>query len=328
MPFRAHPLLPGGHLQTLAGYYLPAQIKIGQPTLHHIALQDGDQLVLCETRATRKAPVKKAIVLMHGLGGDANSPYMLRLGHIFLTHGWHVFRMNHRGCGQGEGLARLSYHSGKSDDISAVLSYIEKQNPGLPVVAAGFSLSGNALLKLLGEHKYRVPTTLKGGIAVCPPIDLARSSAALSQIDNRIYELRFLLLLRRIVKQQRLLFSDFPDVTFDWRMTLKDFDDRCTAPLHHFDSAVDYYKKCSAKQFLHRIAHRTMLLASLDDPFIPPDSYDALPENEHLTYVITKSGGHMGYVAAEPTPLHTSRWMDYAILYHAGAFLANREQRA
>ncbi len=39
----------------------------------------------------------------------------------------------------------------------------------------------------------------------------------------------------------------------------KDFDDRYTAPMHGFDSAEDYWRKSSSKQFLPGISVPTLL---------------------------------------------------------------------
>ncbi|MFQ5653048.1 MAG: YheT family hydrolase [bacterium] len=321
LPFHPHPLAAGGHLQTLIGYYLPTSTRLEPPTLHEVPVSDGDRLMLCENKPSRKATIKRAIVLAHGLGGDATSPYIVRLADLFVQRGWHVFRMNHRGCGQGAGLARKTYHSGRSDDISAVLASIESLCPGKPLIAVGFSLSGNALLKLLGEKKEPIASTLKGAIAVTPPIELARCAEALCQFQNRIYDLRFVRMLKQDVRRRQSDFPGFPDIPFTWKMRLRDFDEMCTAPLNNFSSAQDYYDKCSARQFLGGITLPTFLLASADDPFIPKETFHNLPENKHITYLITKSGGHMGYIPAHPTPLRTYRWMDYAILTYAERFL-------
>ncbi len=320
-PFHPHPLLRNGHLQTIAGYYLPGVTALRRTTLMEVPVSGGDRIVLCENRASRKAPMKKAILLMHGLGGDANSPYMLRLANLFINRGWHVYRMNHRGCGQGTGLARNTYHSGKSDDISAALACVASTLPGVPIVAAGFSLSGNALLKLLGEQADPAPEELRGALAVTPPIELNRCADALARFRNRLYERRFIKLLSTAVRQRQQQFPDFPKFALSPGMSIRDFDHIWTAPLHCFDSAEHYYKMCSAKQFLPGIEVPTVLLASKDDPFVPRQTFTNLPENSSLHYHITESGGHMGFISAKSTPLNNHRWMDYAIVSYAETLL-------
>jgi len=321
IPFRPHPWLPGGHLQTIIGYYLPNPRRLSHTRLHHIKLPDGDTLVICENRPSRKSTFVGTIVFMHGLGGEASSPYMLRLADLFRARGWNTFRMNHRGCGEGKGLARQIYHSGRSDDVSQVLMYVAELYPDSPMVAVGFSLSGNALLKLLGENRYAIPQNLCGVIAVTPPIDLSKCAAALCKPSNKIYDLRFVLMLKDAIKERRQHFPDFPEIKFHWNMTIRDFDEICTAPLNNFTSAEDYYAKCSARQFLSGITVPTFLLASDDDPFVPKEMYDDLHANGNLEVHITRGGGHMGFVSAEKTPLGSHRWMDYAIVMYSEKFV-------
>jgi hypothetical protein len=321
IPFRPHPWLRGGHLQTIVGYYLPNPKQLSHTRPHHIKLLDGDTLVICENRPSRKSAFVGTMVLMHGLGGHASSPYMLRLAKLFRSRGWNTFRMNHRGCGEGKGLARQIYHSGRSDDVSQVLNYVSELYPDAPMLAVGFSLSGNALLKLLGEHRYPIPRNLCGAIAVTPPIDLSKCAAALCKPSNKIYDLRFVLMLKHAIEERQKQFPNFSDIKFPWNINLRDFDEICTAPLNNFTSAEDYYTKCSARQFLSGITVSTFLLASDDDPFVPKDMFDNLPANGNLEVHITRGGGHMGFVSAEKTPLGSHRWMDYAIVIYSEKFV-------
>ena len=326
IPFNPYPLLKGGHRQTISGYYLPSPKNLRGTNVHHIKVSGGDKLALCENLPNRKSTFRRAILFMHGLGGNADASYMLRIAQLFQNRGWITFRMNHRGCGEGVGLARQTYHSGRSEDASAAMIKIEELYPDSPLIAVGFSLSGNVLLKLLGEKKEPLATNLAGAIAVAPPINLSLCAAALCQSQNRVYDLRFMRLLKKAMRERREHFSDFPKIDFKWKMKLRDFDEICTAPLNNFKSAEDYYSKCSAKQFLSGISTPTYLLTSADDPFVPKESFDNLPENEFLNFNLTKSGGHMGYVSAEKTPLGTQRWLDYAVLTFAENLMKNKKE--
>ncbi len=44
--FRPHPLLPTGHLQTLAGILLPQSLAKELARQHRVLLDDGDQIVV------------------------------------------------------------------------------------------------------------------------------------------------------------------------------------------------------------------------------------------------------------------------------------------
>lgn len=327
IPFQPHPLVRGGNLQTALGYYLPGPKELRPTKVHQVRLADGDTLALCENLPMSKSSVQPVIVFMHGLGGHSGSVYMIRLAKVFKDRGWIAFRMNHRGCGEGTGLARQIYHSGRSEDISAVLKGIADRYPDRPIIAVGFSLSGNALLKLLGEGKHPIPKNLCGSIAITPPILLSKCANELSQLRKSIYSLRFIRLLKRSLQERRQQFGDFPEFDVPWNTSIRQFDEICTARLNGFDSAEDYYSKCSAKQFIADISDPVFVLASSDDPFIPKTTFDDFPENPAVELLMTDGGGHMGFVSRHETPLGDRHWLDYAILSKAESFLraANRE---
>ncbi|MCC7440524.1 MAG: hypothetical protein IT285_02760 [Bdellovibrionales bacterium] len=65
----------------------------------------------------------------------------------------------------------------------------------------------------------------------------------------------------------------------------------------------------------------TVILTSKDDPFVDVKPYLNLPRSSAVTLHVEPHGGHMGYLAAEPTPLGTRHWGDYAIAEAAKALL-------
>ncbi len=89
---------------------------------------------------------------------------------------------------------------------------------------------------------------------------------------------------------------------FDWDRAMKaenfaEFDDAVTAPLHGFKNMNDYYDKCSSAQFLKDIARPTLIINSMDDPFMTPDvipPHDML--SEHVILEVADAGGHVGFI--------------------------------
>lgn len=314
-PFRPAWWAPGGHLQTVVGYYTGRPADFQHDQLHQILLDDGDTILLLENRPA--APPQAAILLMHGLGSDAEAPYIKRLVPLFLQQNWTVFRINHRGAGIGEGLAKHLYHSGRSEDVSAAMMMASALYPDLPLVTVGVSLSGNMLLKLLGQKTEPIPDNLQAGIAVSPPIDLSLCAHALRQKSNLGYDIRFVRMLKKAMRQRMQDFADFPRLQLDAISSLYDFDDQITAPLNGFADAEDYYARCNARQFLAGVAVDTLIIASDDDPFIPKQTFDSLPDNPNVQLMLTRSGGHVGFVANNKTPLGHRKWLEYAVLQAA-----------
>ena len=324
-PFTAARWARGGHLQTIIGYYLPGPNTLPAAKTLHIPVSGGDVL-LADENLPAAPGARKLVVLFHGLGGHSESPYMLRIATRFYDQGWRVIRVNHRGAGKGAGKARQLYHSGRSEDIDTVLRFAAEHAPDTPMVAIGFSLSGNMLLKYLGDGLATLPETLAGAISVSPPVDLALCARAISRRSNIIYDQRFVRMLRASLQERRQAFADFTHPMLPEKLSLREFDEYITAPLCGFADAADYYARCSANQFLEHISTPTTLIAADDDPFIPVETYTSLPKTRFLDIHITRSGGHVGFVNRTQTPLGDRRWLDYALLQRAQHYLAQVQE--
>jgi predicted alpha/beta-fold hydrolase len=77
-PFEPHPWLRGGHAQTIVGRYWPTPRRGLAATAHELALADGDRLVLLESVPPGWEPTRPTALLVHGLAGCAEAPYMVR----------------------------------------------------------------------------------------------------------------------------------------------------------------------------------------------------------------------------------------------------------
>ena len=205
-PFHPPWWLRGAHGQTLAAGYWFGQLVDYRAVPRLIALDDGDVVVVHDDCPAGWKPGDPVAVLMHGLIGSHQSPLLVRLAAKLNSSGIRVFRWDMRGCGAGAGLARLPYHAGCSDDLAQVLKYVidcckpvestspvrhhgDSIRPFLHLL--GVSLSGNILLKYLGESPERVQPEVSQAIAVNPPIDLARSVGALSGSLTGLYDRHF-----------------------------------------------------------------------------------------------------------------------------------------
>ena len=89
---------------------------------------------------------------------------------------------------------------------------------------------------------------------------------------------------------------------FDWNRamqasTFAEFDDAVTAPLHGFVGKQDYYDQCSAGNFLGKIEKPTLVINSLDDPFMTPR---VIPDEDRIansvTIEVSDHGGHVGFI--------------------------------
>ena len=302
--------LPGGHLQTLGGKYLrpPTALPLRRERL---PTRDGDFLDLDFGPDPREeAPL---ILLLHGLEGFSERPYMMHAMDVLARRGLASVGLNFRGCsGEPNRLPRMS-HSGETQDTRFVLERLRERWPDRPLGALGFSLGGNVLLKLLGERQDGGATLVGAAAAISVPYDLVKGVAHLESSPlGRFYARYFLTSLRQKVRAKEALLAPLLDL--DAVLTsrsLSEFDDVATAPLHGFRNARDYYRQSSSNQFLGGIGVRTLLIHARNDPFLPERAIplESMHQNTLITPLILRSGGHVGFLSG-PLPLRPDFWAE------------------
>jgi predicted alpha/beta-fold hydrolase len=291
--YRPPKWLRGGHLQTIHPA-LFRRVAAVTDRRERLELEDGDFLDL-EWAGGRSG---RLAILSHGLEGCSRAAYVQGMARALVKRGWDVLTWSFRGCsGEPNRLASF-YHSGKTEDLDAVIRHAMRTHPAEKIALIGFSLGGNLTLKYVGERGSEIHPGISRAVAFSVPCELACSSAKLAEWQNRIYMERFMKSLRAKVKGKHRLFPEDLDVTGVDRMrTFAEFDGRFTAPLHGFADAEDYWKRSSCRQFLPGIAIPTLLVTAANDPILGPACY---PREEaegsspfHLE--IPPEGGHVGF---------------------------------
>jgi len=300
------PLFKNPHVQTIAGHFWPrpsARRSAVEKKLYHT---EPDVQVLVETERPAGAP-RGEIVLVHGLEGSADAGYMHSMAACAVAAGYTVHRSNLRSCGGTERLARTVYHGGLTSDLLAVVRALAAEGRA-PVWMVGFSLGGNLVAKLAGELGEAAQPLIAGVCAAAAAIDLEACARRIGQPDNRLYEYRFLSLMRA---RARAVWRSTPADLRGIR-TVFEMDDRITAPHFGFSGAEHYYRTQSANQFLERIRVPTLFITAQDDPFVPFRIYDhpAFRQNPCLQLLATEYGGHLGFLAKQRPRL----WLDHAIM--------------
>lgn len=301
----------GGHAQTILGHLLPSQTLVDRKGLEgqrvEIPLPDDDRLVARHIPGSGDT----VLYLFHGIASNISADYMVRTSAIGRKLDWDVYLVNHRGCGEGRGLARNPYHSGRAEDLSEAIRFGRARHPGKRHIAIGFSLSANALLLLLTGKRGEVQPD--AAIAVNGPIDLENASQLLEQGLNRVYDIRFSAECRLDVKYREWKGLLDRKYRFPWLLTLRDFDAIYTSAAGGFSSREDYYSSCSTREHLSLIKVPTILLTAKDDPFIDYRDYVGAKRASNVHLHVEEFGGHLGYLSAKSTPLGTNRWLDYAL---------------
>ena len=301
-PFRPHPLLPGGHLQTVAGWAWPRRFRAYPADEARLfEVEPGVRILArCRWQGDRGA-APATLVLVHGLGGSAEAPYVLGTARLAYEAGANVVRLNQRNCGGTEHLTPTLYHSGMSGDLAAVMRELTGRDGLSRILLAGFSMGGNLALKMAAEMGEGAPSAFSGVCAVSPPLDLKETALNLERTSNRLYQRAFVRGLRRLVERKKELYPRLYDLRgLDRLRTVRDFDESYTAPHGGFASADDYYARSSALSFIPRLRVPALILHARDDPLVPfgPLLRPETLKNPCIVTVMPPHGGHVAFVSS------------------------------
>ncbi|MFM7250199.1 MAG: YheT family hydrolase [Planctomycetaceae bacterium] len=327
-PFEPPWWMRNPHVQTILPTFVPQRLADHEAVLRRVELPDGDALAVHDDLPAGWRPGGKVAVLSHGLADHHRTPLLVRLTEKLTTRGVRVFRWDMRGCGAGMAWARRPYHAGCSGDLAAVVEAViawcraPVDAPDAPaaetdpdVTLFGVSLSGNVLLKYLGEAPEHVPAPVRRAVSVNPPIDLLAGIESIGSRVNRVYDRHFTGVL---VKHLEAWWAMRPDAfrpDGPRPRTLQGFDDWFTAPAIGCRDAVDYYRRSSAAQFIPAIRVPTTIITSRDDPLVPFGMFaaDRVAYPPAVRLVATDHGGHVGFVGRKGIDPDT-RWLDWRVV--------------
>jgi hypothetical protein len=277
-----------------------------------LALPDGDALAA----AWHEGQGRETVVLVHGLTGCEDGVHIRRSAAFWRRRGHGVVRLNLRGSPPSLPRSRRPYNAGAGADIVEALRGLPEATRAPGLVLIGVSLGGTQLLNALAREGDAPSLPLVAAATVCAPVDLAPVSARMMAPRNALYHAW---LLRRMKQDARTLAPHVPDELLAGAVaarSVRDFDDAYVAPLAGYAGADDYYARCSLAPRIGRIGTPTLCLTAEDDPWIPAETYRAIPwtDNRLLTPLISPGGGHVGFHDAS----RDGSWADRAI----AAFLA------
>jgi len=282
-----------GHIQTILPYLFR---RVELPPAHkiEIPLRDGDFV----DADFRKGGGRGLAILSHGLEGNSDAVYIRSLSRRYLQKGWDVLAWNFRACSGRLNLRRRLYHSGAIDDLQDVISWAFHTIQPAKIQLAGFSLGGNLTLLCLGRlGPWLAERKVERGLAFSVPLNLAASSQKLEKWWNLPYRNRFLKDLKeKVYAKERQFPGSYPIDKIRSSRSIAEFDDSCTAPLHGFSSAGDYYRECSSLQVIGQITIPTLVILAKNDPMLARGNYDeASGLNPRVRFLILEEGGHCGF---------------------------------
>jgi predicted alpha/beta-fold hydrolase len=235
------------------------------------------------------------VVLVHGLGGSAESPYLSATAAACQATGLATLRLGLRGS---DGKAGDFYHAGLTADVSAALAAPELA-PYERVVLIGFSLGGHVALRYATEpHEARLAAVA----AVCAPLELQPAQRWFDRASPAAWPYR-VYILERLKRLYAEIATHGPVPTPVERVrrvrTLRDWDRLAVVPRFGFASPEDYYARASVGPRLRQLSVPAMLVACPSDPMVPEASIAsaAAAAGAALDLRWVRRGGHVAFPA-------------------------------
>jgi predicted alpha/beta-fold hydrolase len=231
------------------------------------------------------------LLLVHGLGGSADSHYIPSGAAAAEAAGLSCLRVNLRGSDRrGEDY----YHAGLTADLHAALASPEVERYRR-IHVLGYSMGGHVVLRMATET---CDPRVVAVAAICAPVDLARSQVEIDSPAYWVYRHYLLNNLKRLytaVASRRPV--PWPVERLDEIRTFLQFDSRIIAPRHGFADAADYYARASVAPRLADLRVPALLLNCEGDPMVPARSVRPALEGASplLRVAWIRGGGHVAF---------------------------------
>ena len=309
-----------GHASTvgrnLFDRFFPPPVPSGQP--FHAVLTDPRIGEVRLTGRLHRSGSSALLVLVHGLGGSADSGCMRRMAAAAVRRGFDVLRMNMRGADRS---GADIYHAGLTEDLEVACADKMLADYSARAVV-GYSLGGNTALRFAAT----TPIEIDAAVAVCSPLDLGLGSAFIDSARRRVYRGHLLGGLREIYRRSAPRIADVIGVypsEIDSIRTIRQWDDRIVAARFGFSSADQYYREASALAVLDTLNCRSLIVRAENDPMVSAEAsalnqFSATGEREiptarripeHLEFWRLRHGGHLGFVGNSRIEERILNWL-------------------
>jgi predicted alpha/beta-fold hydrolase len=314
LPFDPCPLLGHPHLQTVVPLFLTWHEEPVSETFK-VPLEDGDQLSLEVTTPEGWQKTDPTVVCVHGFGGSHQSVYMVRLALKLPALKMRVVRFNMRGQGSGKGLAKKVFNMNFADDVLAAIRSLKALHPESPITVIGFSLGGNAVLRMMGNLGGNHEELVQKVISVAPPLDLALNPSlhhSLYPATSWIlewYDWYFYGVVKDSFQELSAMFKEIPPDLLPQKSTMHLFSQNYLAHAFGNGDVDHYFRQGSAIYAIDKIEVPCKILFAQDDPIVLHHLLDDRDLPSHIEVYKTEKGGHMGYLG---NPLTSSGfyWLD------------------
>jgi len=207
------------------------------------------------------AGAETCVILVHGLGGNADAGYCVDAAAAAARRGWASLRIFLRGA---DGQEADLYHAGLASDLGAAIDSPQLQRFER-ILIVGFSLGGHTALRYALDPSPRV----RAVTAVCSPLDLRASGVAIDRRRATPYRTHVLDQLksayRRVALRQRIASL----ATIDAVQKIREWDSKLVVPRFGFDDVDDYYDRMAVGPHLADLKVPSLYVGAPGDPMVP-----------------------------------------------------------
>eukprot|EP00798_Chlamydomonas_sp_ICE-L_P019932 gene19932-26638_t len=249
-PYHPMPFLANGHVETIyAAFYRKA------PTILYdrecLLMTDGGCIVLDSERDKDALPHDAPVlILLPGLTGGSHDSYV---------------------CYAVQTAREQYYSASYTGDMRAVVEYVSERYPKSTLLAGGWSLGANILIRYLAEEGESCK--IAAAVSMCNPFNLVISNAAMETGFNKVYDSSLASNLVGMMEKHADIWKDAEGhVLVDkakLAKNIRQFDDAITIRCFGWESVDEYYVGSSSSLSIPQVTMPLLCIQALDDPIAP-----------------------------------------------------------
>ncbi|HBB32359.1 MAG TPA: esterase [Cyanobacteria bacterium UBA8803] len=259
---------------------------------------------------------KGTIIGTYGITGQLDNQWLLKLfGRKAFAQGYAVVLFDWRGHGRTAKLSPTLTSDGlyEGEDFVRIAARAKAMGCPAPFWFTGFSLGGQLALWAIktaqiistwGEDLGLEESEIGGGAVICPSLDSNRSLTYLVNHPSGKYLEQAI--ARQLKKLAWQIYQAHPEAidpaAIERANSIWGFDNELVIQRLGFSSVEEYYEASSALHLLPHLKKPTLILYAADDPMfdpaIVPDLQATCANNPAIDLVLTKQGGHVGYISS------------------------------
>ena len=257
------------------------------------------------------------IVGTYGITGSLDNQWFLKLlGRKAFAQGYAVVLFDWRAHGKTAELSPTLTSDGlyEGEDFVRIAASAKAMGCPAPLWFTGFSLGGQLALWAVkaaqdlmrgGEELGLSEMDIGGAAVICPSLDSTRSLSYL--VRDRFGRYLEQAIARELKKLAWRIYYAHPEAidpaAIERANSIWGFDHELVIGRLGFPSVEAYYEASSGLHLLPHLKKTTLIIYAADDPLfdpaILPDMIAACDRNPYIDLVLTRYGGHVGYLSSK-----------------------------